>query len=115
MTRLFVYHKAREALRSCEKVARAVESARPDLSDQLRRAAASIVLNTAEGANEFSAREKSRFYRMARRSAAECHAVLDALTDLGLVEEHTVAEARSGLAQTGALLSRTMEGIARRR
>jgi four helix bundle protein len=48
-----------------------------DLSDQLRRASSSIVLNTAEGAGEFSKREKARFYRMAKRSATECAGVLD--------------------------------------
>jgi four helix bundle protein len=49
------------------------------LADQLRRAATSIVLNVAEGAGEFSPREKVRFYRMAKRSATECAAILDAV------------------------------------
>lgn len=48
-----------------------------DLADQLRRAATSIVLNIAEGAGEYSKAEKARFYRIARRSATECAAVLD--------------------------------------
>jgi four helix bundle protein len=54
------------------------------LADQLRRAATSIALNIAEGAGEFAAREKARFYRMARRSATECGAVLDVCARLGL-------------------------------
>ncbi len=49
------------------------------LADQLRRAATSISLNVAEGAGEFSPREKVRFYRMAKRSATECAAILDAV------------------------------------
>ena len=49
------------------------------LADQLRRAATSISLNVAEGAGEFSPREKVRFYRMAERSATECAAILDAV------------------------------------
>jgi hypothetical protein len=35
------------------------------------------VLNLAEGAGEFSPRDKARFYRMARRSAVESAAILD--------------------------------------
>ncbi len=47
------------------------------LAEQLRRAATSICLNIAEGSGEFSLGEKARFYRMARRSATECAAILD--------------------------------------
>lgn len=54
------------------------------LADQLRRAALSITLNTAEGAGEFAPGEKARFYRMAKRSATECAAVLDVVGELGL-------------------------------
>ena len=41
--------------------------------------ATSISLNVAEGAGEISPREKVRFYRMAKRSATECAAILDAV------------------------------------
>jgi four helix bundle protein len=47
------------------------------LADQLRRASTSICLNMAEGAGEFSRKEKGRFYRIAKRSAIECVAILD--------------------------------------
>ena len=50
---------------------------RMNLADELERASRSIVLNIAEGAGEFSVKEKARFYRMAKRSATECAAVLD--------------------------------------
>ena len=39
----------------------------------------------AEGAGEFAPREKARFYRIARRSAVECAAILDVAARLGLV------------------------------
>jgi len=48
-----------------------------DLVEQLQRAADSVVLNIAEGAGEFSSKEKARFYRIARRSAVECVAAVD--------------------------------------
>jgi len=47
------------------------------LADQLQRAASSIMLNIAEGAGEFSPAEKARFYRIAKRSATECAAIVD--------------------------------------
>ena len=56
------------------------------LSDQLRRAVASIPLTLAEGAGEFAPADKARFYRMARRSATETAAVLDVLAVLGLAD-----------------------------
>jgi four helix bundle protein len=52
---------------------------RGDLVDQLRRASASIALNIAEGSGEFSAKEKARIDRIAKRSATECSAILDLL------------------------------------
>jgi four helix bundle protein len=51
----------------------------------LQRAATSIVLNIAEGAGEYSGTEKARFYRMAKRSATECAAVLDVSQRLDLI------------------------------
>jgi 23S rRNA-intervening sequence protein len=47
------------------------------LTAQLQRAGTSIALNSAEGAGEFSPHEKSRFYRMAKRSGTETAAILD--------------------------------------
>ncbi len=55
------------------------------LSDQFRRAATSVALNLAEGAGEFAPREKARFYRMAKRSATECAAVIDLSERVGLI------------------------------
>ena len=52
-------------------------SADPRAAAPLRRAATSVVLDIAEGAGEYSKAEKARFYRIARRSASECAAVLD--------------------------------------
>ncbi len=45
---------------------------------QFLRAALSIMLNIAEGCAETAPLEKARLYRIARRSAEECAALLDA-------------------------------------
>jgi four helix bundle protein len=65
------------------------------LADQLRRAAMSICLNIAEGAGEFSRSEKARFYRIGRRSATECAAVLDMCVrlELGTAEQLSAGRA----------------------
>jgi four helix bundle protein len=55
------------------------------VSDQLRRALLSVVLNIAEGSGKFSKKEKRNFYLMARASVYECVAVVNLL----LAEELT--------------------------
>ena len=57
------------------------------MTDQLQRAGASITLNIAEGSGEFSTNEKSRFYRMAKRSATETAAILDVSKRLNILHE----------------------------
>ena len=47
------------------------------LKDQLRRAAASIVLNLAEGSGRFGQKDRKRFYHIAFGSLRECQAILD--------------------------------------
>lgn len=51
--------------------------------DQVRRAALSVVLNIAEGAEQESAAMKRKHYRIARGSAGECAAFIIAFTCLG--------------------------------
>lgn len=57
----------------------------------------SIALNIAEGSGEFARKEKARFYRIARRSATECAAILDIARELGMVDSQTVGEAKDQL------------------
>jgi four helix bundle protein len=75
------------------------------LSDQAMRAASSIVLNIAEGAGEFPAREKARIYRIARRSAAETSAALDLLVASGLAREQDANPIQERLFEIGAMLT----------
>lgn len=78
--RLDVYQRAVELLDLVDRIIQQMPSGRAHLKDQLDRAATSVVLNIAEGAGEFSPRDKRRFYRMARRSATESAAVLAVIT-----------------------------------
>ena len=48
-----------------------------EVKDQLDRASTSVALNIAEGAGEYAPKDKAKFYRFAKRSAAECAAVIE--------------------------------------
>jgi four helix bundle protein len=76
--RVGAYHHSLELLDVADEILE-VSKLNAHLRSQLDRAATSIVLNIAEGAGEFSPREKQRFYRMARRSTNECAALFDIL------------------------------------
>lgn len=52
------------------------------LTQQIRRAAISVHLNTAEGASRKSEAERKRFYEIARSSAIEIDAALDVAEEL---------------------------------
>ena len=75
------------------------------LADQLQRAATSIALNIAEGAGEYAEKEKTRFYRMARRSATECAAILDVCRRLELVPSELLDVGRKLLLRVLAMLT----------
>jgi four helix bundle protein len=78
----------------------------PTLSDQLHRAVVSIPLNIAEGAGEFSSRDKARFYRYALRSCTESLAILDVSRELGMMDEPEHAAAFRVGDRIAAMLTR---------
>jgi four helix bundle protein len=110
--RLRVYHAAIDHLRVATAVAGAIAGRRRDLADQLLRAASSIVLNIAEGAAEVPPAEKRRFYRMARRSAAESAAIFDIIEVTRLGGAGRSREARGFLHAIVAMLTRMINGAA---
>ena len=103
--RLDVYKLAREHARVGNVVVQQVPPGRADLIDQFRRTSLSIPLNIAEGAGEFAPKEKARFYRIAKRSATECAAILDHMIDLNLLHPAEVKATKLLLRRiTGALV-----------
>ena len=103
--RLDVYRAAIELLIVVDDVASGLPKGRAYLADQLRRAASSVPLNIAEGAGEFAAADKARFYRIARRSATESAAILDACRCLPLADESRLAAGRTLLLRIVAMLT----------
>jgi len=55
------------------------------LADQLRRAAASVPLNFAEGCGKHSVRDRQRYFLSAKGSAYEVAAILDVAGRFGVI------------------------------
>ena len=87
--KLDVYQCAIEFLALAAEVAGEIPRGNAVLLDQLRRAASSIPLNIAEAAGRTGRADAARGYAIARGSAMECAAVLDALSVLKVVDLRT--------------------------
>src|ERR1700691_4454435 len=92
--KLDVYHAAIDLVILINTVVENLPRGRAYLADQLQRAGASVPLNIAEGAGEFSANEKIRFYRMAKRSATECAGIFDICQQLKIIDEKNYSKSR---------------------
>lgn len=104
--RLDVYRVAIEFVSAAHGLIERLPRGHAYLADQLQRAATSVALNIAEGAGESKRAEKNRFYRMARRSAFECAAILDVLAAQRLSDPTETRTGRELLQRIGAMLTR---------
>ena len=107
------YHRSLELLDVADEILEAAKL-KAHLRSQLDRAATSVVLNIAEGAGEFSPREKQRFYRMARRSTSECAALFDILRRRKAVSEELLAVAHERARIVISSLVRLIQATERR-
>jgi four helix bundle protein len=76
------------------------------MADQLRRAALSISLNIAEGSGKITGPDQRRYYSIARGSAMECAAILDACSALKAVGLSQADEANGILIRVAEMLSK---------
>lgn len=102
--KLDVYRAAIELIVLIDDVVENFPRGRAYLADQVQRAGTSVPLNIAEGAGEYSSNEKSRFYRMAKRSATECAAIFDVCLRLKLIEEPKYVQIRQLLIRIVSML-----------
>lgn len=102
--RMDVYQRALAFVKAANAIRSSLPPGRSALADQLDRAAVSIALNIAEGAGEFARREKARFYRIARRSATECAAILDVVAELELSDREKIGAAKDDVRTIVAML-----------
>jgi four helix bundle protein len=91
--RLDVYQCAVRLLADCSRLSETAPKGYGPLADQLRRAAVSVPLNIAEGAGRPTSADAARFYGIARGSAMECGAILDALGAVGCKDEDALRSA----------------------
>src|SRR6267154_4010382 len=84
--KLDVYQRSIEFLALASQVGDHPPKGNASLLDQLRRAATSIPLNIAEAAGRTGRADMARAYAIARGSAMECAAALDALALLKVVD-----------------------------
>jgi four helix bundle protein len=90
--KLDVYQTAVRLLPLASAIADSLPPRYAALGDQLRRASLSIPLNIAEGSGKSTGPDQRRFYAMARGSAMECAAILDACSALALIERPRTEE-----------------------
>ncbi len=103
--RLIAYQAAIRYVAHAAGIIPTIEPLYAHLRSQLGRAATSIALNIGEGAHEFQHKEKQRFYRIARRSAGECAAIMDVLETLGYPQGEALGEGRAMLDEIVAMLT----------
>jgi len=96
----------RQAIDFCGWVGEFLASISPKAAakDQLDRASTSIPLNIAEGNGKFSARDRARFFEMARGSALECAACLDVLIARKLTTGEKVTASKEQLVRIVEML-----------
>jgi four helix bundle protein len=84
-----------------------------ELRDQLARAALSIPLNIAESAGRVSPAEKAHFIAIARGSATECAAIVDALVTGGIAAIGPCRELRVLLIRIVQMLTKLETAVRR--
>lgn len=96
----------REAIAFCAWVGELLNeiAAKAAAKDQLDRASTSIPLNIAEGNGKFSGKDRARFLEIARGSALECAACLDALVARKLATPVQIESAKENLARIVQML-----------
>ncbi|MEX1184012.1 MAG: four helix bundle protein [Gemmatimonadota bacterium] len=95
--RLRVYQLAERVYADGVVLVRRLPWQQRHLATQLMRAAASIVLNLAEGCGELSPPEKARFFRMSLRSVNECGAIVSLLCRVAAVDPAQAQVVHTGL------------------
>lgn len=104
--KLDVYQAAVQFLPTVSRITHAIPSTHAALAEQFRMASLSVPLNIAEGSGKTGAADQRRYFAIARGSAMECAAIIDACRALDLVEPAVAEEADTELLAIIRMLSR---------
>jgi four helix bundle protein len=104
--RMDVYQCAVEFLALAAKALNTMPKGNAGLADQLKRAALSIPLNIAESSGKTSTADRKRFCAIARGSAMECSAILDACRVLSLFDDSFVEHGKQLLVRIVSMLTK---------
>ena len=104
--KLDVYQCAVQFLALSSQLAAQAPRGHSALVDQLKRAALSVPLNIAEAAGKTSDRDSSRSFVIARGSALECAAVLDACLILRIGSPERLREGKELLRRIVCMLTK---------
>jgi len=104
--KLDVYQCSIQFLAVATKLIDSLPRGNSALGDQLKRAALSIPLNIAESSGKPTLLDRKRFCGIARGSAMECGAILDACRVLGLSDESLVREGKELLVRAVSMLTK---------
>jgi len=101
-----IYRKSLDLIRLSQQVIDGLPQGYANLSDQLRRASASVTLNFSEGCGKESKRDRRRFFIIARGSANEVVAILDVAAAFNALEPKLHEKAVDIADHLAAMLSR---------
>ena len=102
--RLDAYRVAVELFAGVERLAADFPRGYAEHKDQLRRAAASVVRNIAEGANRVHPRDKAARFGVARGECGECEAALEMADVVGIGDGGRVRHLRGLADRVAAML-----------
>ena len=104
--KLEVYQKSIQFLTLSAKAIAAMPRGHSELSDQLKRAALSVPLNIAEASGRTGSLDNAKHFAIARGSALECGAILDALHALQILDPKIFADGKRLLVAEVSMLSK---------
>ena len=104
--KLDVYRLSVDFVRYAHRLSERIPKGYGALADQLRRAAASIPSNIAEGVGKYGDVDKARFHAIARGSATECAALLDVVRAIGAAPDEEITRAKHMVERMVSMLTR---------
>ncbi|SHM64431.1 four helix bundle protein [Chryseobacterium carnipullorum] len=104
--KLDVYQSARQLRIECYKILSELpHSERFNITDQIRRASTSVVLNITEGCSRKSEIERKRYFEIARGSVIELDSCFDIIIDCGYIKKEELIKIENLIKTTFILLS----------